>query len=700
MRILPARLLTIGAVMLTVTAGAATATAATIEQYLGAPFASELHAAPGGGKVVWILNERGARNLWVAAAPDYKGRRLTAYKDDDGQDIGQIQWTEDGRSIVFVRGGDLEFLGRDNPNPRSLAQTPEQAIFVIPFDGGTPKRLAEGHSPAVSKDGRVAFVRANQIWMTTLDGEKPAEVVHTKSTAGDLRWAPDGSALAFVSNRGDHAFIGVYRPGDKSLKYLDPSTDRDGSPVWSIDGRRVAFIRQASVTRAGGAGPVRDTPTPWSIRIADASTGIGREVWHADKGPGSAFHAMVAEDQLFWADGDRLAFAWEKTGWLHLYSVSAEGGPATQITPPSSQGDFEIEDVSLSRDRRELIISSNQDDIDRRHIWRVPVRGGNPSNILGRTGDGIELDPQDAGNGAIAYLRSGPRDIVQAAIKTGNDVHDLAPDSIPADFPSKDMVVPQQVIFPASDGMQIHGQLFLPKNAAGKHPAVVFFHGGSRRQMLLGFHYMYYYSNAYAMNQFLASKGYVVLSVNYRSGIGYGLNFREALNYGATGGSEYNDVMGAGMYMANRVDVDARRIGVWGGSYGGYLTAMALSRSSDLFAAGVDLHGVHDWSARGGSVANPNLDPETQRELARVAYESSPMASVKGWKSPVLLVHGDDDRNVAFSQDVKLVEALRAQGTEFEELIFPDDIHDFLLEEHWVKAMKAGADFLDRKLRR
>ncbi len=678
---------------------ASLATAATIEQYLGAPFASELHAAPGGGKVVWILNERGARNLWVAAAPDYKGRRLTAYKDDDGQDIGQIAWTEDGRSIIFTRGGDLEFLNRDNPNPRNLPTLPEQAIFIIPFDGGAPKKLAEGHSPAVSKDGHLAFVRAGQIWMTNVDGEKPVEAVRTKSTAGNLRWSPDGSALAFTSNRSDHAFIGVYRPANKSLHYLDPSTDRDDDPVWSVDGRRIAFIRQASITRVGGAGPVREAFTPWSIRIADAATGKSREVWHADKGPGSQYHAMVAEDQLFWADGDRIAFAWEKTGWQHLYSVSAEGGPAVLLTP----GNFEIEHVSITRDRKELLLSSNQDDIDRKHIWRVAIAGGTPKPIFEvhkTDAPTIEYEPQDAGSGAIAYFRSSGKDVGRAAIKTANASHDLAPDSIPADFPVGDLVEPQQVIFPASDGMQIHGQLFLPKNATGKHPAVIFFHGGSRRQMLLGWHYMYYYSNAYAMNQFLASKGYVVLSVNYRSGIGYGLNFREALNYGATGGSEYNDVMGAGMYMANRSDVDAKKIGVWGGSYGGYLTAMALSRSSDLFAAGVDLHGVHDWSARGGSVANPTLDPETQREYMRTAFESSPMATVKGWKSPVLLIHGDDDRNVAFSQDVKLVEALRAQGVEFEELIFPDDIHDFLLEENWVKAMKAGADFLDRKLRR
>jgi dipeptidyl aminopeptidase/acylaminoacyl peptidase len=679
--------------LLTLTASLA-ASGATLDQYLGAPFASEMHAFPEKGRVVWILNERGARNLWGAGAPDFTPHRLTSYKEDDGQDIGMIQWTADGQ-LIYVRGGNLEQIGQANPNPRSLAQMPDQAIWILPH-GGTPKKLADGHSPAVSKDGHVAFIRNTQIFMTNLDGEKPVEVVHTRGVSSNLRWSPDGSQLAFVNNRGDHAFIGVFKPGDKSVRYLDPSTDHDMSPVWSVDGTRIAFIRIPSARIAGGAGPRREAQTPWSVRIADVSTGAGREVWHADPGPGSVHHAMVAEDQIFWADGDRLAFAWEKSGFLHLYAVSAEGGPATDLTPGSG---FEIEHVAMTANRRELLFSSNQDDIDRRHIWKVAVAGGRPAPVL-KIDESIEWEPQDVGNGAVAYFRSSPKEIGRAAVKLADGTtRDMAGDSIPSDFPVNDEVVPQQVIFPAADGMMIHGQLFVPKGG-GKHPAVVFFHGGSRRQMLLGWHYMYYYSNAYGMNQYLANKGYVVLSVNYRSGIGYGLNFREAINYGATGGSEYNDVMGAGVYMKSRADVDPKRIGVWGGSYGGYLTAMALSRSSDLFAAGVDLHGVHDWSARGGSVANPNLDPETQREQMRVAFESSPMASVKTWKSPVLLIHGDDDRNVNFSQTVTLVEALRAQGTEFEELIFPDDIHDFLLWEHWVNAMKAADGFFERKLRK
>jgi dipeptidyl aminopeptidase/acylaminoacyl peptidase len=203
------------------------------------------------------------------------------------------------------------------------------------------------------------------------------------------------------------------------------------------------------------------------------------------------------------------------------------------------------------------------------------------------------------------------------------------------------------------------------------------------------------------MNRYLASLGYVVLSINYRSGIGYGLNFREAINQGAAGASEYGDVEGAGLYLRGRADVDAAHIGLWGGSYGGYLTAMGLARGSDLFAAGVDFHGVHDWNALRGSAAAPagTLAAEAAREdAAHLAFESSPMASVKTWRSPVLLIHGDDDRNVSFSETVTLVAALREQGVYFEQLIIPDEIHGFLRHASWLLAYHRTADFLKRKL--
>jgi len=144
------------------------------------------------------------------------------------------------------------------------------------------------------------------------------------------------------------------------------------------------------------------------------------------------------------------------------------------------------------------------------------------------------------------------------------------------------------------------------------------------------------------------------------------------------------------MYLRSRSDVDPKRIGLWGGSYGGYLTAMGLSRSSHLFAAGVDMHGVHDWTEE--------LGIGKDDEEGRLAFNSSPMAAVKDWRSPVLLVHGDDDRNVNFRQTVELVEALRGR-VHVEQLIFPDEIHDFLLYGHWRDAYQAAVRFFDAQLK-
>ncbi len=219
-------------------------------------------------------------------------------------------------------------------------------------------------------------------------------------------------------------------------------------------------------------------------------------------------------------------------------------------------------------------------------------------------------------------------------------------------------------------------------------------HGGPVRQMLLGWHYMYYYHNCYAMNQYLASRGYVVFSVNYRSGIGYGRAFREAAGRGPRGASEYQDVVAAGAYLRGRDDVDPARIGLWGGSYGGYLTALGLARNSDMFAAGVDLHGVHDWSVRAFRAGTESP------EVVKRARDASPVASLDTWTSPVLLMHGDDDRNVAFSQTVDLVQRLRARKIDFEQVVFPDEVHDFLLHRNWLQAYAAAAEFFDRRLKR
>jgi dipeptidyl aminopeptidase/acylaminoacyl peptidase len=276
---------------------------------------------------------------------------------------------------------------------------------------------------------------------------------------------------------------------------------------------------------------------------------------------------------------------------------------------------------------------------------------------------------------------------------------ELVPGSIPATFPSSALVEPTSVTFRAADGRTGHGQLFVPPSGRGPFPALIFFHGGPIRQMLLGFHYMHYYSNAYAMNQYFANRGFVVLSVNYRGGIGYGLDYRESPGFGPGGASEYNDVLGAASYLRARADVDKSRIGLWGGSYGGYLTALGLARNSNLFAAGVDLHGVHDWNTYVRKGVDPMLGDATVQALLKQAYASSPVSAVKTWRSPVLIIQGDDDRNVPFHESVILVEMLRKQGVDVEQLVLPDEIHDFLLQSSQRAVYGSTAEYLIRKLR-
>jgi dipeptidyl aminopeptidase/acylaminoacyl peptidase len=285
----------------------------------------------------------------------------------------------------------------------------------------------------------------------------------------------------------------------------------------------------------------------------------------------------------------------------------------------------------------------------------------------------------------------------------GGQAKILNEERIPSDFPRIQLVTPKQVKLKAADGVTVHAQLFEQPGAAPgvKKPAIVYVHGGPPRQMLLGWHYSDYYANAYAVNQYLASRGFIVLSVNYRLGIGYGYEFHNPKEASSTGASEYLDIKAAGDWLASQPTVDATRIGIYGGSYGGFLTAMALAKNSDLFSAGVDIHGVHDWTAER---SQPILQrqrferaPDADKAL-QVAFESSPIAHVAGWKSPVLIIHGDDDRNVRFNQSTDLVRRLEARKVPMETLVIVDDTHHFMMHKNLVKVDKAIADFLERKL--
>ena len=255
----------------------------SVAQVRSYPFPNELAAAATGSRIAWALNERGLRNVWVAEGPAFVARQLTRYDRDDGQELTSVQLSADGRWVVYVRGGDHGGTWEDAApvNPTQAAPAPPKVqVWTVPFGGGEPKSLGEGDEPAISPKGDVvAFVKDRQIWSAPIDGSAPAtRLVGYRGDAGDLEWSPDGSRLAFVANRGDHAFVAVYAGDSTALVLLAPSTSRDGSPRWSPDGRRIAFVRRPG---SGGApdSVLARRPEPWAIWTADARTGEAHSLW-------------------------------------------------------------------------------------------------------------------------------------------------------------------------------------------------------------------------------------------------------------------------------------------------------------------------------------------------------------------------------------------------------------------------------------
>ena len=704
----------------------------TIEQVMSYPFPTGLTNAGGdwpsqADAVAWVFNFKGSDNVWVAAAPDYVGRQVTHYSGDDGQRIASLRLTPDGKTVVYARGSELNSVGR-SANPDSVPGQPKQQVWAAEVADGQPRLLGdmgceqEGcEDVQLSPDARYAVWEAkHELWIAQVHGPAGAPAKQLTDMRGDVswpQWSPDGKRLAFRVNRQSHSLIVIADPIpnlDQALgapdsgqaanskhdqtpllsevHYLAPSTERDEFPRWSEDGKQLVFIRTAGQEIKAPLIPPR--PRLWSLWVADAGTYSGRQIWQSGQNPRDWLPPFAGES--LHVVGDRIVFASEQTNRNHLYSIPISGGQPVELTP----GDFDVEDVAIAGHgvQSYIVYSSNQNDVDRRHLWRVNPRGGSPQQAITK-GDTMEWLPVVAG-GQVFCLGSSATTPALAYRVTNSGRDLLAKDALPKDFPSTQLVVPKQVTFPSSDGFTIHGQLFVPRNQNGRGPALIFTHGGPPRQMMLGFHYMYYYHNAYAENQYLASLGYTVLSVNYRLGIMYGHDFREPANSGWRGASEYNDVLAGVKYLQSLPNVDPQRIGLWGGSYGGFLTAMGLARNSDIFKAGVDFHGVHDWSVRLFRLGENAEEAPDFEEAKKLAFSSSPDSSVNTWRSPVLFIHGDDDRNVAFNQTVDLVQRLKKLGVHYEEIIYPDEIHDLLLWRDWVHAYDEGAKFFDRELKR
>ncbi len=661
------------------------------------------------GTVAWIEQTRGIWNIFLAEAPQYEARQVTGYDTDDGAEIKLVGFVPGRSHLLFVRG-------KAGFNPAHLPDPPVPMVFVLSLRDGDVKRLDLGESAfgddlVISPDGNRLFVpKGGAVWSYALSGEAaPLRLFATRGALGDLLLSPDGTKLAFTSDRsgydrGKYAFVGVFDLNTRRLVYMTPGVGIDQSPVWSPGSDKIAFIRFGYEPRTWRFSNHREG-APFSVVVADALSGLGHPVWTSDVGYGARFNGFRAsgysglggEGNLLWMADDTLVFPYEKTGWKLLYGVSTSGGDARLLTP----GDFEIDGAVQSPDRQSIIYWANSESEPHRlGLYRMALRNGLKPRRVAAGEPGMRSKAQFVKNGAMLYVHASAPVPERLMIRTEkNDEIQLSTGPRPGDPITRKAGDAEVVIYDSFDGMKIPAVLWRPRKIGKGCPVVVHAHGGPRDKVYPVWNAFFGYPQ---ILQYYRSRGCVVLSVNYRSGIGYGLDFREPERYGGRGADDARDFIAAAEYLKAHIpEIDPGRIVAFGHSYGGHIVTNALARS-DVFALGVVSAGVGDWVVEMEKDFNEPLQFNIPQrlELERLAYESSAISKIEQWgREPVLFLHGDNDGSAAMQQTLELYLALQKRGKTVDAFIMPGEAHSIRLYRNQIGYLKKIDAFIEKTLR-
>lgn len=689
LRLLPVCALAVGA-LATFPAWARTSKAEGQDaRFLEFPITLSTAAARNADAFAWIVRQGDRTKLMFARGPAFQPLTVHERTDHDGQPVTAVALSSDGTFLAFVTG--VGYVEGQAHNPAGLIEPPATTVWVAATQSNAPVRpIGKGTGPEFL-GARLTYKQGRDLRSVEFSADAANDQLLLKGGAAyaDIQLSPDGTAIAFAHDRGGYAFLGVYRFGADRISWVASGPERAASPVWSPDSTRLAYL-----TRPGREHDKiydRTESEPLTVRVVDVRTAETRTLWQS-QGVASMELMEDPDSALRWTGNDRLVFLSEHDGWARLYSIAATGGSPTAVTPPNCEV-AESEQIG----RSELFVIHNCVDRHLRQASIIDLQDGQTTAIA--TSDKV-LANAAAAKGFVAFSGGDANAAPLMRVLQASSRRVLLAEK-PADHGyafAADRVAPTVVSLRAEDGVEVAAQLFTPAGR-GPHPAVIYVHGGPQRQMFPAYHFSEYYARNYAFNCELARLGYVVLSVNFRSGVGYGRAFREAADRGWRGASEYRDVLAAAHWLADRSDVDRSKIGIWGGSYGGLLTAQALARNSDLFAAGVSVHGVYDWSwpsAKAGHL-NPSRFFGVSDDDRQRAFDASPLSRVDQWKSPVLLFSGDADMNVDVLETVDLAQKLKANGVAVQTVLIPGEPHGFIRNEAWFRLWKeTSAFFADR----
>jgi dipeptidyl aminopeptidase/acylaminoacyl peptidase len=671
--------------------------------------------SPDGNRVAFVWDEAGAQNVYVLELSDGDPPApipLTSYAPDllehPGGGALPVFWSGD-RSIVFTHDGQLWRVPADassSPLPVWENRTGVSTEALSLGAGGS------GYIP--SRDGtRFAFCRAGDLWIRDLESGHETRLTNTPAFESGPVWSPDDSQIAFI-------VIPTVRY-DETYDYVGAKISFSRMDGWRS---KVSIVSAegARTVEVGTNGSAENSPrwlgtnrlcfqrlshdlTSREIVIVNVDTGRER-VLHRDVDDKWWSLNYLGADPLPSPDGKWIAFLSDMSGWDHLYVVAPDGGEARQIT----SGDHEVAHIAWSPDSKRIAFSINDTESPGTRHLAVANFGsdGKVNEITTLThGRGTNIAPVWSPNGRyILYQHTDSHNSADFFTIDTNVGQRASPlrltHSMPEAIDRSALIEPQFIRYASPDGQQVPAYLFISESIdqTQRHPAVVWIHGDGINQNYDGWHVHRNYAVYYSFHQYLAQRGYVVLAVDYRGSIGYGKDWRQG-HFRDLGGKDYEDVAAGMDFLKSLGFVDSGRVGVWGLSYGGFLTLQALTVTPQLFRCGIDVAGVGDWRTWykdpggpwiHGRMGNPENDPRLYQRTASIEF-------AERIERPLMVLHGTADVNVPFTESVRLVDVLTKLGKNFEFVMYPGEFHYFhrryILRDAWRRV----EHFFDEHLR-